>query len=351
MHEALFSPVQLGMMHLPNRIVMAPMTRNRADDRGVPPEISATYYAQRASAGLIVSEAVQVSEQGKGYCRTPGIHTAQQGAAWRGIADAVRAAGGQLVMQLVHCGRVGSVHTKTAGAETVAPSAIQAAGKVYSDREGMVPFDVPRALATGEIPGVISQFEHGARQAFEAGCAGVELHATSGYLPAQFMASGSNRRTDAYGGNVQGRIRFVVETLEAMSSVRGAERVGIRIGPGNPFNDLFDEDPEETFATLLDAIEPMGLAYLHVIRLPHGDIDNLALARRHFSGPIVANDGFDAAEAAAAIDSGQVSAVSFGRAFIANPDLPEKIRHERPLQAFDRKTLYTPGPRGYIDYV
>lgn len=351
MHKALFRPVELGALDLPNRIVMAPMTRNRADARGVPPDISVEYYAQRAGAGLIVSEAVQVSEQGQGYCRTPGIHSSPQLEAWCGIVDAVGAAGGQMVMQLVHCGRIGSVHTKAPGAETVAPSAIQAAGKVYSDREGMVPFDVPRALKTNEIPGVISQFEHGARQAFEAGCVGVELHATSGYLPAQFMATGTNRRTDAYGGNVRGRIRFVVETLEAMSAARGPERVGIRIGPGNPFNDLFDEDSEETFAALLDAIEPMGLAYLHVIRLPHGDIDNLALARRHFSAPIVANDGYDAAQAAAAINASQVSAVSFGRAFIANPDLPEKIRHDQPLQAFDRKTLYTPGPRGYIDYV
>jgi N-ethylmaleimide reductase len=350
MYKALFKPLTLGQIELQNRIVMAPMTRNRARPDGVPAAISSKYYALRASAGMIITEAVQISEQGKGYARTPGIHSSTQVAAWEQLVQTVRSNGGTLVMQLFHCGRISSHHNKAPGVDTVAPSAIRAQGQIYSDGAGMVAFDSPRALRTDEVPTVIEEYRQATENALAVGCAGVELHATSGYLPAQFLSTGTNRRNDRYGGSVRNRIRFVVETLEAMASVSGADRVGIRICPGNPFNDLTDEDPGSTFAQLLQAIDPMGLAYLHVIRLASGPLDNLALVHRHFSGPIIYNDGYGAAEANEVVRSGRAVAVSFARHFIANPNLVSKIRSGEVLAGFNRKTLYTPGPRGYTDY-
>jgi N-ethylmaleimide reductase len=255
-----------------------------------------------------------------------------------------------MVLQLMHCGRVGSHLNKDAGAETVAPSAIAAAGQIYTDAAGMVDFDTPRALDSIEIPAVIAEFRQATENAFEAGMAGVELHCTSGYLPAQFLSSGSNQRSDAYGGAAANRIRFVVETLEAMSEVRGPGRIGLRICPGNPFNGLHDENPEETFRVLLDALRPMGLAYLHVIRMPGGPVDNVALARRHFGGPLILNDSYSFEEATTAVASGVATAISFARHFIANPDLVRRFREGLELADFDRRTLYTPGPAGYSDY-
>lgn len=349
MMDKLFEATELGALALPNRIVMAPMTRSRAGEHDEPTALSVDYYRQRAGAGLIITEGTQPSPQGKGYCRTPGIHDATQQAAWARVCEAVHGAGGRLVMQLMHCGRVASHHNKAPQAETVAPSAVKAAGTIYSDAAGMVEFDSPRALESAEIPGVIEDYRRAGERAFAAGVDGLELHCTSGYLPAQFLATGTNRRSDGYGGDVTGRIRFVVETVEALASLRGADRVGLRICPGNPFNDLEDDEPAESHAALLDALDPLGLAYLHVIRRPQGPVDNLALARRHFSGPLIVNDGYDAEEAAAAIDE-RVRAVSFGRAFIANPDLVHRLQAGLPLADFNPKTLYTPGAAGYTDY-
>lgn len=350
MDNTLFKPGALGDIEISNRIVMAPMTRSRAGPGDVPLPLHAEYYSQRASAGLVITEGTQPSPNGKGYARTPGIHSDDQVEGWSAVVDAVRARGGSMVLQLMHCGRVASRYNKDDDAETVAPSAIRASGKMYTDAKGMVDFDVPRALASGEIADVIEEFRHATANAYRAGFAGVELHGTSGYLPAQFLSTGTNKRSDRYGGSVKNRIRFVIEALEAMGSVRGMNRVGLRICPGNPFNDLSDDDPAETFGTLLDAVNTLGIAYLHVIRLPDGPVDNLALATKYFDGPLIANDSYDFVEASQVVATGTAAAVSFARHYIGNPDLVERFAAGAELSGFDRKTLYTPGAAGYVDY-
>lgn len=346
----LFTPVALGSLALRNRIVMAPMTRNRALAGDVPGELAAQYYGARAAAGLIVTEGTQPSRDGKGYCRTPGIYTGEQVAGWRRVTDAVHAAGGCIVLQLMHCGRIASHLNKDPGARTLAPSALRAAGKIFTDAAGLVDFDMPEALTLGGIEQVIGEYAEAARAARRAGFDGVELHAASGYLPMQFLSTGTNRRTDAYGGDLAGRLRFVIETLEALSGVMGAERVGVRICPGNPFNDLHDARPLETYAALLKRLSPLGLAYLHVIRSPDVALDAFALAHECFAGPKILNDGFDFASGTQAVRSGAAAAISYARAFIANPDLVERLRHGWPLADFDRKTLYTAGAAGYTSY-
>lgn len=347
--KKLFEPVALGRLQLANRVVMAPMTRSRAADDDCVTDLHVEYYRQRAGAGLVISEGTHPSRDGKGYCRTPGIYNDAQVAAWRQVVDAVHAEGGTMVLQVMHCGRVAHPDNKAADAETVAPSAIAARAEMFTE-SGMKPMVMPRALATEEIPGVVEEYRRATENAYAAGFDGVELHCTSGYLPAQFLSTGTNRREDRYGGSLDNRLRFVEEVLEAMCSVDGADRVGMRICPGNPFNDLHDDDPEETFAALLDRIDGMGLAYLHVIRMPRGPVDNLALARAHFSGPLIVNDSYSAEEADAVIAAGEAAAVSFGRHFIANPDLVARLRRGLPLAEMDKSTLYTPGEKGFTDY-
>lgn len=346
----LFTPVQLGALALRNRVVMAPMTRSRADHDAVPTDVVIEYYRQRAGAGLIVSEGTAPSANGLGYCRTPGLFNDAQVQAWRCVTDAVHGAGGLIAAQLMHVGRVASRYNKPPGSETVAPSAIAARGEMYTDAAGMQPFDVPRALAAQEIPGVVGEYRDATLRAFDAGFDAVELHCTSGYLPAQFLSTGTNQRTDDYGGSAANRCRFALDVLEAMASVRGADRVGMRICPDNPFNDLHDDDPQATFETLLGAAAGLDLAYLHVIRMPKGRVDNLALGRRFFGDRLIANESYDVAEAQAAVGAGEVSAVSFGRAYIANPDLVARLLRGLPLAAFDASTLYTPGAEGYTSY-
>ncbi len=347
----LFEPVQLGELRLANRIVMAPMTRSRADDRDAPSELHATYYGQRAGAGLIVAEGTYPGPGGKGYCRTPGIVTPDQVESWRRVTARVRQRGGaSTVLQLMHVGRVASRHNKAADAETVAPSAIAARGSLFSDSHGMVPMELPRALDTAEIVKVIEDYRQAALNAREAGFDGVELHCSSGYLPMQFLLACSNQRQDGYGGSLHKRIRFVVETLEALSEAVGAGRVGLRLIPGNPYNDMQDDDPAATYGALLDAVDPLGLAYVQVSRSPQAGLDAFALVRRHFRGPLILNDGFDGRSAVRAIEAGEGEAVSFARHFIANPDLVERLRGQRALAEFDRSTLYTPGARGFTDY-
>ncbi len=346
----LFDPAKLGDLELSNRIVMAPMTRSRAGDGDVPTDLNVEYYRQRATAGLIVSEGTQPSANGKGYCRTPGIHTPAQIAGWRKVTDAVHAEGGKIVLQIMHCGRIGAKANKDPSAETVAPSAIQAKGQMFTDTAGMQDFDVPRALETNEIPGVIAEFGQATRNALEAGFDGVELHAASGYLPMQFLSTGANKRTDRYGGSAENRVRAVVEMLEAMTAAAGPGRVGIRICPGVAFNDIQDDDPAETYATLLTAIDPMKLAYLHVILLKTPQVDGLAVAKANFTGPMILNDSITLERGNAMVDSGEAAAVSFARHFLGNPDLVRRLREGYDLQHFDRKTLYTPGPVGYTDY-
>ncbi len=346
----LFQPARLGDIELANRVVMAPMTRSRAAADGMPTLDMVEYYAQRASAGLIVAEGTAPSAAGLGYCRTPGIYSAAQIAAWRGVTQAVHAAGGRIVLQLMHVGRVASHHNKPAGAPTVAPSALRARTQLFSDAAGMVDTDEPVELSTAEVQEVIAEFAQAARNARAAGFDGVELHCTSGYLPMQFMAEGSNQRTDQYGGSVENRVRFPAEVLAAMAEAIGPGRVGLRICPGNPYNDSVDSDPAATAAALLDAIAPLGLAYLHVMRSPVAGLDAFALARAHFPGALILNDGFDGHSARQAIEAGQGEAVSFARHYIGNPDLAERLRVNAPLAGFDRGSLYTAGPRGYLDY-
>ena len=346
----LLTPLKLGDLQLQNRIVMAPMTRSRAGTDAVPTALMTEYYRQRASAGLIITEGIAPSADGLGYCRTPGIYSTEQVAAWREVTTAVHAEGGCIVAQIMHVGRVASHYNKPAGAETVAPSAITAKGDIYTDQAGMQPMDAPRALTLEEIPGVIEEYRQATANALAAGFDGVELHCTSGYLPAQFLSTGTNRRTDAYGGSVANRARFVLEVLATMAAEAGAGRVGMRICPDNGFNDLSDDDPQETFEYLLAAAAGMDLAWLHVIRMPAGRVDNLALGQRYFGDRLIANESYKLEEAGDAVAAGAVAAVSFGRPFIANPDLVARWHQQLPLAKFDPNTLYTPGPEGYTSY-
>lgn len=348
--RSLFDPIQLGEIACANRIVMAPMTRSRADGRDCPTELHRDYYAQRASAGLIVTEGTQPSIHGKGYARTPGIHDAAQISAWREVTAAVHARGGRIVLQLMHVGRIASHYNKRPGARTIAPSAVRAETKIFADGIGLVDVDMPEPLALAEVGAIVEEFAQAARNARDAGFDGVELHATSGYLPMQFLAANSNTRTDGYGGDAAKRARFVIEVLQAMSGAIGAGRVGLRIGMGNPFNDVLDADPRATYTALLGGIASLGLAYLHVLREQSTTFSAFELAREHFRGPLLLNDGFDFESAMTALAGRSGDAVSFARHFIANPDLVRRFRERIPLASFDRRTLYTPDAAGYVDY-
>ena len=348
--SVLFEPIALGELQLANRIVMAPMTRSRALADAIPGGDMVEYYRQRAGAGLIVAEGTAPSASGLGYCRTPAIYSDEQIVGWRRVTEAVHAEGGRIVLQLMHVGRAASRHNNPAGAATVAPSALRARTQVFSDAAGLVDTDEPQALTLQGIGEVIEDYRQAALNARLAGFDGVELHCTSGYLPMQFMSSGSNQRSDVYGGDVTGRVRFAKDVIEAMASAIGAGRVGFRLCPGNPYNDIDDRDPAETAAALCEAVAPLGLAYLHIMRSPLAELDAFALARQHSPHALILNDGFDGPSASAALASGEGAAVSFGRHFIANPDLVERLRRGLPLSGFNRKTLYTPGPAGYSDY-
>jgi len=344
----LFDAITLGDIECGNRIFMAPMTRSRAGDGDVPTEMNALYYGQRASSGLIITEGVYPNFDGKGYVRTPGIVTDEQIAGWKLVADAVHAKGGKIVMQVMHCGRIASHHNKPEGSRTLAPSAIQAKGEMYTDAAGMQPFDDPEEMSLAEIEQTIADYGQATKNAITAGCDGVELHCTSGYLPAQFLSTGTNKRGDKYGGSLDTRLRFVLEVLEVMIEEAGAGRVGIRICPGNPFNDLSDDHPEKTFRALIKSINSMSLAYLHVIRMKAG-VDNIALAAE-FDGPVILNDSYDLERGNKVLAEGKADAISFGRPYVANADLVKRFREGIELAKPDYNTLYTPGPKGYVDY-
>ncbi len=348
MTKDLFQPLRLGALTLPNRVVMAPMTRSRADDDGVQPDIAATYYGQRAGAGLIISEGIYPSAMGKGYVRTPGLHTDVQVAAWSKVTKAVHDNGGSIFAQIMHTGRVAVPDFLPGGELPVAPSAIRADGQAYTDH-GMTSMVTPRALETAEITGVIAEYREATRRALEAGFDGVELHAASGYLPEQFLSSKSNQRTDAYGGSIANRVRFVVEVLAAMVSVAGSGRVGIKISPEMNFNDVSDDTPQETYAYLIEQIAPMNLAYLHVALFGTAT-DYHGLLRPLFKGAYLAGGGFTGETAGATLAQGRADAIVFGAAFIANPDLPRRLVEGLPLAEPDKATFYAPGPQGYIDY-
>ena len=346
---SIFDPLQLGDISLANRIIMAPMTRSRAGAEDEPTAMMGDYYTQRASAGLIISEGVYPSIDGKGYVRTPGIVSQKQIDGWADVTRQVHQAGGKIVMQMMHCGRVASHHNKPANSRTLAPSAIQAKAELFTDAVGMAPIDPPLEMTASDIAQTIEDHAQAAENAMAAGFDGVELHATSGYLMAQFLSTGSNQRRDEYGGSLENRLRFPLQVLDAICARIGAGRVGMRICPGNPFNDLSDENPTETFAALLQAVSPKKLAYMHVIRMDAG-VDNIALAREHFDGPVIVNESYTLETAEAALAQGDGDAVSFGRLFIANPDLVTRFKSGAELAKIDFKTLYTTGPEGYTDY-
>ena len=345
----LFDQVKIGDIFCKNRIVMAPMTRSRADKDDAPSKITALYYGQRAGAGLIITEGVYPNIDGKGYVRTPGIVTDKQISGWKSVVDAVHDKGGKIVMQIMHCGRIASYHNKAMNARTLAPSAIRANGEIYSDISGMVPMDIPEEMTLVEIKQTITDYIKSAKNALAAGFDGVELHCTSGYLPAQFLSTGTNHRQDIYGGSLSNRLRFTTEVLEGLIKTIGAGRVGLRICPGNPFNDLKDCNPEETFRELIAQANMLKVGYLHVIRMKAG-VDNVKLASE-FQGDIILNDSYNLERGNRALKNKEADAISFGRAFIANPKLVESFKGNMELSLPDFKTLYTPGPKGYIDYI
>jgi len=344
----LFTPVHVGRYHLQNRLVMAPMTRSRADDAGVQGDLAATYYAQRAGAGLIVSEATNVSAMGRGYVRTPGIFTDAQVAAWKRVTDAVHARGSRIFVQLWHCGRISHPSLLPEGALPVAPSAIRAAGQTWT-HSGLQDFVTPRELSVAEIAGIVEDFRRATARALAAGFDGVELHAASGYLPEQFLSSGSNQRRDEYGGSVANRSRFVLEVLAAMVAEAGGDRVGIKISPEMGFNDIVDATPQETYIYLVEQLRRLDLAYLHVA-LFGTSVDYHALLRPRFDGAYLVGGGLDQASAEALLTEGRADATVFGGTFLANPDLPERFRSGAALNAPDKATFYTPGAQGYTDY-
>jgi N-ethylmaleimide reductase len=351
----IFSPCRLGPQSLPNRVVMAPMTRNRAGPGNAPTALNATYYAQRAGAGLIVSEATQVSPQGLGYPGTPGIHSAQQVAGWKLVTDAVHEAGGRIFLQLWHVGRISHPSLQPGGALPVAPSAIAPAGQAWT-LDGMKPYVVPHALTTAEIAGVVDDFGRGARHAREAGFDGVELHGANGYLIDQFLRDGANRRTDGYGGSASNRARFLVEVTQALIGEWGAERVGVRLSPTNPFNDMADSNPAATFATAVAELDRLGIAYLHVVEaapsdpVAAGELPDIRFFRRLWRGTLIANKGYDLARANAVLGDGSADLVSFATLYLANPDLPERFRRGAAFNPPDRKTFYGGAAPGYTDY-
>ena len=344
----LFTPVQIGRYTLPNRLVMAPMTRSRADDNGIPSDLVVTYYAQRASAGLIVTEGVFPSAMGKGYVRTPGIATDEQIAVWKKVTEAVHTKGGRIFMQIMHCGRISHPSMLPNQAQPVAPSAIKPAGQTWTGA-GMEEFVTPRELKLDEIAGVINEYRLATRRAIDAGFDGVELHTASGYLPEQFLSSGSNQRQDQYGGSVENRARFVLDVLEAMVAEVGGDRVGIKISPEMGFNDITDANPQETYTYLVDQLRDLNLAYLHVA-LFGAKVDYHALLRPRFNGAYLMGGGLDQTGAEAVLSDKRADATVFGGAFLANPDLPERFRQGAPLNTPDKNTFYSPGAEGYIDY-
>lgn len=350
MNSPLSAPVRLGDIALANRIVMAPMTRDRAGPDDVPTDLMVEYYAQRASAGLIVTEGVQPSAVGKGYWRTPGIHSAAQIAGWARVADAVHARGGRIVMQLMHCGRVVVAANRGFDAEVIAPSAIRCPAQVPGPDGVPVDCADPREIRSDELPALVAEYAQAARNAVAAGMDGVELHCASGYLINQFLNPASNRRTDSYGGSAENRIRFPLEVLAAMADAIGPGRVGFRISPGNPYNAMDPADPAATFAPFVKAADGLGLAYLHVVDMGLPELEVLPFLRASYAGAIIANNNLKADSAAALLDAGQAEAVSFGRAFIANPDLVERIAAGAPLARTDYALLYTGEEKGYTDY-
>lgn len=352
--KTLFEPYRLGRLTLPNRIVMAPLTRNRAGAGLVPNDLAATYYAQRASAGLIITEATQVSAQAQGYQDTPGLYTAAQVAGWRKVTNAVHARGGRIFVQLWHVGRVAHVDVQPGGAAPVAPSAIRAATKTFVNNR-FSDVSEPRALELGELPGIVDDFRQACANAIEAGFDGVEIHGANGYLLEQFLKDGANHRTDAYGGSIENRARLLLEVAAAAVDEIGADRLGVRISPVSPANGISSSDPQPQYDYLVDQLSALGIVYLHVVEGATGGPRDVApfdfdALRRRFGQTWLANNGYDLELATARLDEGRADLFAFGRPFISNPDLVERLKAGAALAQLDRATLYGGGAPGYTDY-
>jgi N-ethylmaleimide reductase len=350
----LFSPVELGDIALKNRIVMAPLTRNRAGDGGVPQNMNVTYYAQRATAGLIVTEATPISAMAHGYPALPGIYTDAQVAGWKKVIDAVHAKGGKIVIQLWHVGRISHPSLLPNEALPVAPSAIKPAGQAFT-YQGLQDYVEPRALEIGEIPAIIDDYVHATKCAIAAGFDGVEIHAANGYLLDQFLRDGSNHRTDSYGGSYENRARLLIEVTQAVVDIIGSRKVGVRLSPVNPFNDMKDSNPQAMFNSVAEALNQFDLAYLHVVEGGiHGggkaDPFDFSAFRKRYNGSYMANLGYDKARGNAAIASGHADVIAYGVPFIANPDLVTRFEKNAPLNDADSSTFYGGDEQGYIDY-
>jgi N-ethylmaleimide reductase len=348
----LFSPISLGSMTLANRIIMAPLTRNRAGDGNVPQDMNVEYYRQRAEAGLIISEGSQISASGVGYPGTPGIHSNLQVEGWKRVTEAVHDQGGRIFIQLWHTGRISHSSLQPGHILPVAPSALKAAGQAMTD-QGLQDFETPHALTLKELPGIVDEYATAAQNAKKAGFDGVELHAANGYLLDQFLRDGTNRREDDYGGDITNRMRLLVEVVEKCIEVWDSHRVGVRVSPENTFNDIKDSQPQQTFNAIAKKLSDYPLAYLHVLEgdmmTGKREVDYVAL-RNCFSGLYMANNGYDLDSSNNAIAQNHADMVAFGKLFIANPDLPERFAKNLPLNKPDHATFYGGDEKGYTDY-
>lgn len=352
--KTLFEPFTLGTLTLANRVVMAPLTRCRAGAGFVPSEFAATYYSQRASAGLLISEATQISQQGQGYQDTPGIYSQAQIEGWREVTDAVHAKGGRIFLQLWHVGRVSHVDLQENGAAPVAPSAIRAETKTFVNN-GPADVSEPRALELGELPGIVNDFRQAAANAIAAGFDGVEIHGANGYLLDQFARDGSNVRTDAYGGSIENRARLLLEVTAAVVNEIGAGRTGIRLSPVSPANGVTSSDPQAQFDYIVDQLDALGIVYIHVVEGATGGPRDIApfdfgSLRRRFKNTYLANNGYSLDLANSRLTEDKADLFAFGRPFIANPDLVERLKTGAPLAALNPATINGGGAAGYTDY-
>jgi N-ethylmaleimide reductase len=350
----LFEPFKLGPITLPNRLVMAPLTRNRAVAGLVPSLLAIEYYGQRASAGLLITEASQVSQQGQGYQDTPGIYSQEQVAGWRKITQRVHARGGRIFIQIWHVGRISHTSLQPGGGAPVGPSAIRAKGKTFVGGQ-FTDISEPRALALEEIPGIIETFKRAIANALAAGFDGVEIHGANGYLLDQFAKDGSNRRSDAYGGSIENRAKLMREVSKAVTAEAGAERTGIRISPVTPANDISDSNPQPLFDYIVDGLEALKLVYIHVIEGATGGPRDIApfdyaSLRRRFKRAYIANNGYDVELATKQLVANAADLIAFGKPFISNPDLVERLKKGAPLNEWDKATFYGGGAKGYTDY-
>ncbi|HKO70828.1 MAG TPA: alkene reductase [Bradyrhizobium sp.] len=350
----LLEPYKLGPITLPNRLVMAPLTRNRAVAGMVPSPLAVEYYGQRASAGLLITEASQISQQGQGYQDTPGIYSKEQVAGWRKVTERVHGRGGRIFIQIWHVGRISHTTLQPNGGAPVAPSAIRAKGKTFVGGT-FTDISEPRALALEEIPGIVDDFRRATVNAIEAGFDGVEIHGANGYLLDQFAKDGANKRTDAYGGSIENRARLMLEVTKAVASEAGPERTGIRISPVTPSNDISDSNPQPLFEHIVDHLNALKLVYIHVIEGATGGPRDVApfdygSLRKLFNGAYIANNGYDFALANKVLTANEADLIAFGKLFIANPDLVERLRRGAPLNAPDKATFYGGDAKGYTDY-